>query len=241
MSVLFFFRKPKVIIDCFTSNASAFEFAKPNNAIKFIPDWWRNIPISYIPENSFFEHKTLKKCDGIINNFKHGLVIPMWCDVAIEIGPRGTNYYRYQFADNTSSLDSHDHKQFDNYIKEEEIQHIKFHSPWFFSCKENIYWSWVDPKWNTIKINDYIVLPGVTSFKYQATTNINMLFYRGEKTKKVEIKYGTPLAHILPLTDKKLVLKHHLVDRNEIFKLETNPVKFINNVQILKKVRINKK
>jgi hypothetical protein len=243
MSVLFFFRKPKVIVDCFTDVPQVFEFAKPDNAIKFIPDWWKNTPVSYVPEGSFFKHATLKGCDGVINNFKHGLVIPMWCDVAIQVGPRGTNYYRYQFADNTSSLDSHNPKQFGGHIKEEEIQHIKFHSPWFFSCKENIHWVWVDPKWNTIRINDYIILPGITSFKYQASTNINALFYRGEKLKTIEIKYGTPLIHMIPLTDRKLTLKHHLVDQNEFSKLNLNttPVKFINSIQILKKLRTNKK
>jgi len=241
--MLFFFRKPKVIVDCFTANPIAFEFAKPDNAIKFIPDWWKNTPLSYIPEDSFFKRPTLKGCDGIINNFKHGLVVPMWCDFAIEIGPKGTTHFKYQFGDRLSSLSSHTYKEFNNYIKEEEIQHIKIHSPWFFSCKENIHWIWTDPKWNSMKVNDYVGLPGISSFKYQSNTNINLLFYRGEKTKIVEIKYNSPLVHITPLTDRKLILKHHLVDQNEIFKLNlagTN-VKFINNVQILKKLRINKK
>jgi len=241
--MLFFFRKPKVIVDCFTANPIAFEFGKPDNAIKFIPDWWKNTPLSYIPEDSFFKRPTLKGCDGIINNFKHGLVVPMWCDFAIEIGPKGTNYFRYQFGDKLSALSSHDYRQFNNYIKEEEIQHIKFHSPWFFSCKENIYWMLADPKWNTIKVNDYVVLPGISSFKYQSTTNVNVLFYRGEKTKVIEIKYNSPLVHIIPLADKKLIIKHHLVDGNEIFKLNlaTSDVKFIKNIQILKKLRMNKK
>lgn len=240
--MLFFFKKSKVIVDCFTSNASAFEFAKPNNAIKFIPDWWRNIPKSHIAENNFFEQPTLKQCDGVINNFKHGLVLPMWCDFAVEFSPKGTNYFRYQFADKFSEASAHNTVQFNNYIKDDEIQHLKFHSPWFLSCKENIYWVWIDPKWNTIKVNDYVVLPGISSFKYQSSTNINILFYREEKTKKVEIKYGTPLVHMIPLTDKKLVLKHHLVDQNEIpkLKLTSSPIKFTNSVQIFKKVRLNK-
>jgi hypothetical protein len=241
--MLFFFKKPKVIVDCFTAHPIAFEVAKPDNAIKFIPDWWKNIPASYTPKDSFFKHPTLKGCDGVINNFKHGIVIPMWCDFAIEISPKETNYFRYQFGDKMSEISSHQYKQFNNYIKEEEILHIKFHSPWFFSCKESMYWMWTDPKWNTIKVNDYVVLPGITSFKYQRSTNINVLFYKEERAKIIEIKYNTPLVHIIPLTDRKLILKHHLVDETEINKLNlaTTDVKFINNIQILKNLRTNKK
>jgi hypothetical protein len=241
--MLFFFKKPNIVVDCFTDNPKAFEFAKPDHAIKFIPDWWKNIPVSYVPKDSFFKHPTLKGCDGIKNNFKHGIVIPMWCDFAIEISPKGIDYFRYQFGDHASQVSSHPYKQFNNYIKEEEILHVKFHSPWYLSCKKNIYWAWTDPKWNTIKVNDYVVLPGITSFKYQRSTNINVLFYKGEKTKIIEIKYNTPLMHIIPLSDKKLILKHHLVDETEINKisLDGSNIKFTNSVNVLKNFRMGKK
>jgi len=241
--MLFFFRKPKVIVDCFTENSGAFEFAKPDNAIKFIPDWWKNIPVSYTPENSFFKYPTLKGCDGVINNFKYGVIIPAWCDLAIEIGPKGSDFYRWQFSDSFSELSTHEYIQFNNHIDAREIQHIKLHSPWYFSCKEIMHWIWTDPKWNNIKINNYIVLPGITSFKYQHSTNINLLFYREAQSKIIDIKHRTPLMHMIPLSDKKLILKHHLVSRDEFNKLGLNPgvLTFFNRIKTLKKLRTNKK
>ena len=43
---MFFFRKPKLVVDAFTSELyqHAFDYAPVDYATKFYPDWWKKLP-----------------------------------------------------------------------------------------------------------------------------------------------------------------------------------------------------
>ena len=39
--MFFWFKKPKVILECFTTEEIVYEHAKIDSAVKFFPDWWK--------------------------------------------------------------------------------------------------------------------------------------------------------------------------------------------------------
>lgn len=234
--MLFLFKKPEVVLDCFTSVSDVYRFAKPDNAIKFIPEWWKKTPSSYVSDGDFHKSPTVKKCDGLISYYKNGVVLPAWSDLAIEIGPKGTPYYRWQYSDKQSTAVSHPFKQLNNCIDETTVMHLKLISPWHFVCKDEILWAWSDPKWNRLEKNDYVALPGTTSFKYQHETNINILMYRSETTKIININFGDPLYHITPITEKNLKLNYHLVSSEEFLRTQGSSIKFTGSFNLVKKL-----
>jgi hypothetical protein len=69
--MIFIFKKPKLVIDCFTDRPGVFNFSKIDYAHKFYPEWWKQTPKSFI--ENIYEMSTIKKCRGIIDTYKQGL------------------------------------------------------------------------------------------------------------------------------------------------------------------------
>ena len=241
--MIFLFKQKNIVLDCFTTNHSVFEFAKPDISSKFLPDWWKEIPKTYTPPDQINKRSTVRQCDGLINHYKHGIVLPMWCDLQIELGPEGTPDCRWQFSDGFSFLDYHDFRQFNNYLSIDKLFHAKLISHWQFKCSETIPWVWMQPTWNLIEQNQYTVIPGTVEYKYQHGTNINLMLHRSKETQSIFIPFRKPLVQITPLSDRKIKLKYHLVDENEIKKINyvNVPITFINKYKNEKKFYRNKK
>lgn len=213
---MFFFKKKTLLIDCFTPVEGAFKYAKPKLAAEFVPDWWKELPKTYVPRNGFFPVPTMRTCPGIIDLYKRGIMLSAWCDVAVEVGKTGTDNYRWQFSDPAHNAEIHDGEQIGTHFNSEEYAHLKLSSPWVFRATDTTPFVWQDPTWNTLYNFDYKVLSGIAEFKYQHVTNVNLIFKRREETYTNYIRYKTPLAHLIPLTnDKKIKLKHHQVSEKE--------------------------
>lgn len=213
---MFIFRKKSYVIDCFTPVDGAFKYAKPKLAAEFVPEWWKELPITYVPNGSFFPVPTMRKCAGIVDLYKRGIMLSAWCDAAVEVGAKGTEDYRWQFSDPKHNASIHQKEQIGTHFNTKEYAHLKLSSPWVFKANDTTPFLWQDPTWNTLYNYDYKILPGVTEFKYQHVTNVNMIFRRREETYTTHIRYKTPLAHLIPLTeDKKIKLKYHQVSEKE--------------------------
>lgn len=232
---MFFFKRKPIVLDCFTDNSSAFAYAKPNQAIKFVPEWWKNIP--KINQEEFNPPATMKQCAGFIDYFKTGYALPLWSDLDVKIGPKGTDSYAWQFADQKSSIQSHSFQQMGNFLSNEESVHLKLVNPWVFSCNEDIRWLWTSFAWHDLKNPNINVLSGVLSFKYQNGAHINMLLNRTNAEQMIHFRLGLPLAHMVPLTEKKTSIKHHLVSHDEFNKLSerNNRITFFNKYVRMKK------
>jgi hypothetical protein len=95
-----------------------------------------------------------------------------------------------------------------------EYQHFKVDSPWVFSCSEDVKFLFSRPSWRFGDIpNTVEILNGVVEYRTNAATNINMLVKRMEKHQEFVIKANTPLVHIIPLTERKIIVKTHLITR----------------------------
>jgi hypothetical protein len=215
---MFFFR-PKVInVDCFTSDASAHTHFPIDYTYKFFPEWWKKLPKTYMdPMN--IERKTIKKCVGFNSFFKKGLTIPMWCDLKIDIMP-DEKYLKSEFSSEDYYSESHNIQQMKGYL-DEGYFHIKLISPWIFRCKENVDFVWTQHTWNFSNPSSIIIPPAVVDYKYQSGTNINMFVNMKQTTKNILIEAGQPMINIVPLSDQKLKIHHHLVSSEELRRIYT--------------------
>ena len=228
------FNKP-LVLDCYTVSPDAFVHSKPDYANKFIPKWFKNVKppchtAKSLVEEGFFPN--IKGCAGFIEYFKTGFMLPCWSDLALQIGPRGTNDYRYQFSDQASCIEPHPLWQVGDYFSETEVQHMKICSPWRISASKDIKFLFVKPAWqyDTIKDSSFDVLSGVVNFKYQHHTNVNIFIHRRDEEQNILIPHGQPLLHMIPITNKKIKFRYHLVTTDSIAwrKLSIEGLKFSN-------------
>lgn len=227
--MFFFIKKSKIIVDSFTCNKWAYESFPIKKSNEFYPEWLKNTPKEYI--SGVAPSPTIKTCEALLQNFKTGLIIPMWSDFKFKANENG---YEYKFADQKSTLNSHESKQWDKFVDPKTFNHIKLISPLLLKTKENINWNFTYPFWNSgIQLN-YFFPPGILNFKYQHATNINLFIH---SKSDFFIKAGDPIVHLIPLTEKNIKICNHLIDENEYFKIKdcfypsfTN--RYINTVKI---------
>lgn len=215
-------KKSKVVVDCFTSNVQAYELFPIGHALAFLPEWWLNAPKEY-EVRGLFPASTIKRCPAVINTFKHGLMIPLWSDLAIVT--RGGTNWEVKFSDPETSIEPHDSKQWDFYADPKDYMHMKLMSPWHVSTKHGISWTYSKPMWNFPADDNLFIAPGIVDFKSQHSTNINILLSLEPKPAYV-IKAGQPMVHMVPLTEKQIEVKHHLLTEEEFKQKHRNKFSF---------------
>ena len=95
---------------------------------------------------------------------------------------------------------------------------------------------WTSAFYNQLaELSAYHILPGIMDFKYNHGTNVNMFFPKVDN--KILFKAGTPLAHIIPMSENKVEIKTHVVTEAEMEKIE--PASYVST--FINKYDINKK
>jgi len=214
---MFSFCKPKCLnIDFFTVREDVFHNAKPQKASHFIPKWFKTLPKPYFDEDvnaPLMLRKTIRNCPAFVDLYATGFMFPLWCDLNIEATPER---YRYQFADNQSTINFHSKKQFQGFEFEESHLQMKLLNPWHMMADKDINMFWTAPMWNNFGVDDIVIAPGVFSvYKDLCETNINM-FVKKQDNKIHQLNFGDPLVHIVPLTDLQVKLHCHLVTPKEL-------------------------
>ena len=95
-----------------------------------------------------------------------------------------------------------------------------------------------EPTWNIDNPEIVKILPGVLNYKYQSSTNINTIWLRQNQPVVYTIDHNQPIAHLIPLTQRKVELKLHLVsdvEYNNLIRKNTIGV-FTGKYAALKKV-----
>ncbi len=218
--MFFFFKKKRIVVDVFTTLRSVYELYKPDVAVKFYPDIVKSLPNSYekVDEQTKITYKlsTIRKCNGVIDYYKTGFMIPMWTDFICE--PKNALEHKTAIAmvNLPFYYNSHDREQYGDLYKDHF--HVKLSSPWAFREKSGVKFYWNAATWNLDNhSNNFVVLPAVISFNYQSQTNVN-IFVKNNSNNFI-INSGTPLVHLVPITENKVVMKHHLVDEQEYSKI----------------------
>jgi hypothetical protein len=239
---MFWFKSKKITVDAFCVVPGVVDYCPIEPASKFLPNWWKSLDASYEIYNEKFNvnHRksTLKRCDSFVALYKKGFILPLWTDMQVQTNE---NSYGCMFSDNSTDVVSHDRKQFDSPTFS-NLLHMKIISPWVLQEKTGCEFSWNLPWWNNVEQrNDFYVLPGVIEFKYQHATNINMFI--NNTPRNFMIAAGTPLVHMIPISDKDVEVKCHYLPQQEYnkkFHKTTHQLKFIGAYKERKKISKSK-
>jgi hypothetical protein len=217
---MFWFKRKEIVVDCFTTHRSVYELYKPHNSIKYFPSDIKTLPknLKYIDESTKIETDatTIRSCIGIIEHYKTGIILPMWTDFICQPKTSVAGETTIGLMGFPFSFITHPKSQYPG-LYEDHI-HVKFASPWLFKEKTGIKFLWNAATWNLSNHwKNFLVLPGTVSYDIQCQTNVNIFIDKNSENFK--LKAGTPLAHIVPLTDKKIKLKTHLISYEENQKL----------------------
>ncbi len=208
-----FFKKKKIVLDCFTNIPSVYDNAKIDYGSRYHPEWWKSTP--RVNEN----FNTIKTCRGFIDYYKHGIVIPSWFEADIELYEKNNienKWFSMKYSNDYVDLsDSHDSVQFPNFAQDYG-KNIKIKSPWAFRTNKDINFTWTQPTWSMRDSFRYFsLLPAVINFKYQHHTHINYFIQLEDSPKTITIPPLTPLVMLHPLTDDNVEIKTHLVSDRE--------------------------
>jgi hypothetical protein len=216
-----FIKNKTVVLDCFTAQSSAYELFKIDYANKFTPKWLKNTPANFVIPNEFVGEvkvPTIKTCYGLVESYKKSFMLPLWSDLVVSTDNENMGYY---FCDPNSKADFHDPRQ-TNGLFTEDYHHMKLLSPWHIRTKDRVNFFTTAPFWNSFDqkelFRDVIVAQGMSNFDAQRATNVNILFPRMQK--RYEFLAGTPIMQFIPLTEKNIELKHHLVSLEEYKRID---------------------
>jgi hypothetical protein len=235
--MFFFFKSKPIIVDAFTYDQAHAESYPIVEASKYLPNWWKELPMvtndpTFSKGHALAKTGTMKRCRGFIDMYNNSFILPLWSDVSIEmyLSVDGVKQWRYNFSDNISNLEVHHESQFTNFIDYQKYQHIKFQPRWKLKESKGIKFYVTHPTWNMGHTNfKFQVLPGVLNFKYQTSIAINTLWKYPDVLEKIDstlLEADTPLAHIIPLTDKPVNIKTHIVTQEEFNRHSGSTSKF---------------
>jgi len=227
---MIFSRRSKVVVDAFTYMDHYAKFSKIDKAAKFFPQWFKDTPSTF--KYGVTQVPTIKSCDGFINYYKNSFIMPLWTDFAIEIRDGA---YRWKDSDGFTESVVHDYHQWNNFVSEKEYGHLKLVTPWNLVEKSDIKFLLQRPFWNYKPTEETIITPGSVGFKYQASTHINMLFPI-TKNQEILLKFNDPILHMIPLTEKEVEIRTHVVSRDEYNKYTKPNVSFIDSFGKVKKM-----
>lgn len=215
----FFFKSDKIVLECFTDNPFIYETAKINHAVKFLPEWWRELPVAKKIDRDNFDIKSdlnkfnLRTCPGFRDLYKKSLVLPLWSELRIKVYPDGS--YDWKSA-NEAVIHSHPKVQYDGLFSNAPLAHLKVFSPWFVKSKSDLQLMFLEPFFNNTNINDLRIIPGVLNAKYISELNVNCFIEpKLDGVRSINLNPLTPLSFLVPLTEKKIELRHHLITTRE--------------------------
>lgn len=241
------FPKKKLVIKAYTYNSCAYTNFSVARAHSFYPEWWKKLAPTYKEQQDALslEWSTMKRCTGVIDNYKHGIIVPMWSDVKLRVMEDGS--WVGKMADTTSRpMESHPTWQWQQQDNPEfnHLVHIKFVSPWVFEDvnKTGVEFIMSGCYWNHLSLLDYLhICPGVINFKFQHGVHINA--FLSKTPREFLIPANTPMIHLIPITQRPLELQVELVDFSKWAQINDRfsaPSVFNNKYQTFKKIQIEK-
>ena len=225
------FKKP-LVIDCFVSerNAHVYRYAKIDHANNFIPEWWKKLDKSTFDFASMDSKNTMKSCMGFINHFQNGFILPMWSDLAVKFTQ---GRLEYKFADGTSVCSSHPVEQRMGFFM--SYTNLKIESPWLIRSEKDVMFNYLPTFWNNNENDPYQVVPATIDFYYQYGIAVNTII--PNRPLEFMIPFGKPMVHLMPLTEREIDLRIHLVSDQEWGVLGTtmSPLTFSKKYNIIKR------
>lgn len=232
----------KIILDAYTDRAEIYRFSQIRPSSEFLPQWFKSLPST--PELNITDKvlgfkKNMRGCAGFTDLYGTGFMLALWSDLLVEMGGKGDPWGRWQFSDEASAAAFHPDAQRNSFMPDSDYQHLKINSPWVLSSSSAIDWLVAPPVWNIANPSELVVPTGILNFKYQNHLNANILLKRAEERRVIHLKFGQPLLHLIPLTERPVEIRHHLVRHEEwVARLNYSGygAKFIRSYNLLKKL-----
>ena len=228
-----FKKRSEVVLDCFTHEYNAYDCYKVDYSRKFIPKWWKDLPHKVSIENEFVDEipvPNMRGCAGFIDFYNEGIIIPLWTDIIIKTSETS---YGFQSSDQKTTCEEHSSSQYNHAFN--FFFHLKILSVWMFKCKDPVEFLWTSPFWSNSHNENFscnvFTVPGLVNFQHQSATSINLFLTK--KPNKIFLEAGMPLIYMLPKTEKKIILKHHILSNDEFQKYKSNQSSF--NFSFLKR------
>jgi len=210
------FSKPsRIAVDCFTTLPELPILFPITNSGNLLPEFWKSLPNTIEHNNKTFP--TMKTCPGVNSLYKHGFIMPAWSDITIDTSNNKLTWSPDSVAATHPTAQWGD-KGFSDYY------HIKLHSPWAFKEKTGVKFLLTNTFWHDSTFKPRIV-NGLIEFKYQHYSNINMFVPKLITPKMIKISAGKELAQFIPLSDKRVDIKMHVVSDNEM-NTQFSPLRF---------------
>lgn len=198
-------RKTSVIhLDCFTYSQDILDLFPITEAKSFSPKWYKDLPPTVQYQGP--KRGTMKTCPGITDLFKKGFIIPSWRDYYAEM----RNGIPSIVPEEEGEI--HHPDQWGDGLK--GYGHIKLIAPWYIKEKTGVSFFFTNTYWNS-NITSYFIPNGVVDYKNQHSANVNMVVAKKIFPNNFNISAGEPLAHVIPLSEKKIKIHLHVVSRIE--------------------------
>jgi hypothetical protein len=203
------FRRPsKIYLDCFTDVEELPKFFPIKHASEMMPPFWKTLPTTMPYMGP--ARGTMKTCPGVSSLYRTGFILQNWHDIWYST-EGGEVQWQPQPA-----AESHNKMQWGEAFKNHH--HLKLVSPWRIKEKTGVKFMFTNTFWHNEDFKP-VVVNGIVDYKYQHTSSVNMLIPKNIFPKSQTIPAGTPLAQVVPLSDKDVVIKMHVVDEAELKKL----------------------
>jgi hypothetical protein len=213
--MLFFFKEKPIEIIAFVREKHAYvnNFSPIVPAKKCLPAWWKQMPASHFDWESFDEKLYVRSCPGILNTLTSGYIVPLWCDIALEYNDK--NSYRANVADKSLRVDIHDHSQSPGFYPDH--YHFKLVSPWWFKTSVNL--AFLPPLYHLNSPACYQTMPAIVPPIGEYSASHVFIFAKIMDSAKLFLKQNTPILHVVPMTDKKVIFRTEVADESQMSKI----------------------
>ena len=180
------------------------EVVPPQPARKYIPEWWKNTPPYGLKKDGEevtikdkIEKSTVKVCPAISEWFLQGYVLPMWCDLHIEINEDETWSYTAAFPENHIKPYIEQPNTYIDWLpkqhKKNAVALLRIDSPWRMKTPAG-YSTYQFPMYYHFN-PDFEVPPGpIWTDEYHLLNPQLIIKHYGE----IKIERGTPLCVYVP-------------------------------------------
>jgi len=217
--------KNKIEFICTKPGLESVEEVIPKPANKFLPDWWKNIPIAK------FNDGNVKNCPSFPDFFSSGYVVPMWMDSLIK------------YEEKTEEWSTQSSTSLDNWTIHPNHQFVDHVSPNVFGVNGNFVfkavcpWKVITPKgWSVLQLPlfyhfnmEWSVLPGIIDTDVHHQINQQVLYHGNGK--EIFIPRGTPFAMYIPFKREKTKLVTRLFNDKDNYKFLIEEMK--NNTKFI--------
>lgn len=233
--MLFKFKQKPIVLDAFTTSELAHDFHPITPAIKKLPDWYKKLPLG---GNDDRFPPNMKGCPGFVNLYKQGFIIPFASDTFFHVeNPRNPDELAYcrenfphidpprmAFGSNACTVSPRNPDGRETILMHtvpermgwaRDYENFKVCPPWSLRCKEYVKFLFLQPGFSNMESPEWFSPSGVIDYKYNWVVNVHFMINL-KAANNVFFAAGSPMLHLIPLTERPVELKTHFVTPEEL-------------------------